>query len=121
MIHYSDITGEMMIDDGIRPTVDILNKHGFITIESCQGGEGHAYPEPLVVFEGTEFDLIRAYEVCAAHNLCVHEARRVYRKCTTIYDASGQNKIGMGWEPPINEITFGIHVETGTIFSLRCA
>ncbi|MDP4148912.1 MAG: hypothetical protein Q8937_08140 [Bacteroidota bacterium] len=107
---------EMPIDEKIRPAVDILNDHGFVTIESCEGTEGHGYPEPTVRFEGTEFDLIRAYEVCAAYNLCVLEVKRVYRKCTSIYDKSGQKILGMGWEPPINEITFGWHIKTGTIF-----
>lgn len=110
------ISTEMQIDEGIRPAVDILNENGFVTIESCEGTKGHGYPEPTVRFEGTEFDLIRAYEVCAAHKLCVLAVKRVYHKCTTIYDKSGQNEIGMTWEPPINEITFGIHIKTGTIF-----
>jgi hypothetical protein len=110
---------EMPIDEGIRAAVDILNENGFVTIESCEGSKEHGYPEPTVRFEGTEFDLIRAYEVCAAHKLCVLAVKRVYNKCATIYDKSGQTEIGMGWEPPINEITFGLHIKTGTIFLPR--
>jgi hypothetical protein len=111
---FSKQTGEMLIDEGIKPAVDILNEHGFVTIESCQGGEGHAYFDPMVRFEGTEFDLIRAWEVCAAFKLCVFEAHRVYRKCTVIYNES--EEIGETWEEPINEILFVKHLKTGTIF-----
>jgi hypothetical protein len=111
---------EMQIDEEILPAVNILNDNGFVTIESCQGTEGHGYPEPTVRFEGTEFDLIRAYEVCFANKLCVLEVKRVYRKCTTLYDKRRHKEIGMGWEPPINEITFGRHIKTGTIFLPDC-
>ena len=108
-------SGEMPIDKGILPAVEILNENGFETFESCEGGEGHAYCEPTVRFFGTEFDLIRAYELCNAHGLLVAEVKRVYRKCTIHYDKNGK-KIGEGWEPPANEITFMKSTKTGTIF-----
>lgn len=91
------IITEMPIDEGIRPAVDILNRYGFVTIESCQGVEGNGYLEPTVRFEGTEFDLIRAYEVCEAYKLCVLSVKRVYRKCATIYDEAAQKEMGTGW------------------------
>ncbi len=43
---------EPPLDEGIRETVEILIAHGVETCESCQGGEGHSYPEPTVRFEG---------------------------------------------------------------------
>jgi hypothetical protein len=32
------------LDPGIRRYVEVLNEAGVETFESCQGGEGHAYP-----------------------------------------------------------------------------
>lgn len=36
------------IDAGIRFAVRVLHARGFETCQSCEGGEGHAYPEPTV-------------------------------------------------------------------------
>ena len=109
-------SGEMPIDDGIMPAVHIMWDNGFDTFESCEGGEGHAYFEPTIRFLGTEFDLIRAYEVWTANGLIVGEVKRVYRKCTSIYDKEGKRILGHGWEQPINEIIFYKNGETETIF-----
>ena len=68
------------LDPLIRPVVELLNAHGFKTYESCQGGEGHCYQEPTVRFFGSEFDLIRAYEICKCYNINVYEAKRVFIK-----------------------------------------
>jgi hypothetical protein len=92
------------IDPLILPAVEILNKHGFKTFESCQGGEGHCFAEPTVRFEGTEFDLIRAHEVCEFYGLPVSDARRVYRK---ISENIGENTpLLWRWDTPFNELTF---------------
>lgn len=40
------------LDTGIAPVVHFLNEFGFETFESCEGGEGHAYPYPTVRFHG---------------------------------------------------------------------
>ena len=101
------------IDAGILPAVEILNKHGFETFESCQGGEGHSFPEPTVRFLGSEFDLIRAYEICECYGLTVLAAKRVYKKADVYI--SKTKHIGFAWEKPFNEITFVIHSKTGTI------
>ena len=96
------------IDELILPVVEILNNHGFKTFESCQGGKDHAFFEPTVRFEGNEFDLIRAYEICQLYNLPVYEVRRVYRK-TPVYkndNTANVSQIGETWETPFNEITF---------------
>jgi len=103
------------LDPEIRPAVEILNKHGFKTIESCQGGEGHCFSEPTVCFEGSEFDLIRAYEICEQYNLCLLEGHRVYRK-TPFHDSDETTEIGITWREPFNEIVFLKHSKTGTIF-----
>lgn len=106
------------LDVGIAPAVRILLNHGFKTFESCEGGEGHAFHDPIIRFFGSEFDLIRAFEICEAHKLNIYEARRVFRK-GDIYDHNRTKKampIGIAWENPFNEIIFLIHPRTGTIF-----
>lgn len=104
------------LDPGIKDAVILLNKYGFKTWESCQGGEGHCFPEPTVRFFGEEFDLIRAYEICVLHQLNVFDARRVYRKTSVYSDVTNGNDIGKNWDKPFNELTFLIHSKTGTIY-----
>lgn len=40
------------LDSGIRPYVKILDDNGIETFESCQGGDGHCFPEPTIRFHG---------------------------------------------------------------------
>jgi hypothetical protein len=106
------------IDKKILPAVEVLNKHGFKTFESCEGGEGHSYAEPTVRFFGSEFDLIRAFEICEVYKLAVLEAKRVYRREDIYKENKSENNIACGasWENPFNELTFVIHSTTGTIY-----
>lgn len=106
------------IDSLILPAVKILNEHGFETFESCQGGEGHCYSEPTVRFFGSEFDLLRAYEICQCYGLNVSEAKRVFIKEDIYRDNKSANVMpfGVAWGKPFNELTFVIHSKTGTIF-----
>jgi hypothetical protein len=90
------------LDKGIRPAVEILQKGGFETTESCEGGDGHCYSEPTVRFLGSEFDLFKAYQHCEQNKLNVDCVRRVF--CKEI------------WDKLFNEITFKVHPKTGTIF-----
>ena len=39
-----------ILDDGIAGAVEILVENGIETCQSCEGGEGHAYPTPTVEF-----------------------------------------------------------------------
>lgn len=96
------------VDEWIRPAVIILNKHGFKTFESCQGGEGHCYPQPTIRFEGSEFDCIRAYEICELYKLPVYEVKRVFRKTSVYRDekTTAVHLLGEAWETPFNEVTF---------------
>lgn len=38
------------LDAGIRFAVRVLHAHGIETGQSCQGGEGHSYPQPTIEF-----------------------------------------------------------------------
>jgi len=40
------------LDRGIAKTVERLRAAGVETYESCEGGPGHAYPEPTIAFRG---------------------------------------------------------------------
>jgi hypothetical protein len=66
------------IDVGIRQAVNLLQKHDIETCESCEGGPGHAYPEPTVAFYGTPEAGWRAIAVCLAYGLPVSSLRRVW-------------------------------------------
>ena len=43
---------DMPLDAGIRRYVLVLRSGGVETFESCEGGEGHAFPEPTIRFYG---------------------------------------------------------------------
>jgi hypothetical protein len=67
-----------VIDPGIAKAVSILQANGVETFESCEGGAGHAFPEPTVRFYGTPAAGPRALAVCMDHGLPVMALRRVW-------------------------------------------
>jgi hypothetical protein len=66
------------LDTGIRDAVLMLREHGVETVESCQGGEDHAYPEPTVRFAGGKAEGYRALSIALQLGLRVSELRRVW-------------------------------------------
>ena len=48
------------LDAGIREEVRILREEGIETNNSCQGGQGHSYPEPTIRFFGGHDEGYRA-------------------------------------------------------------
>ncbi len=79
------------LDAGIRQMVEVLRKNGIETFESCQGGEGHSYPEPTVRFHGQQEEGFRAFAAARAHDLPVGAIKRVW----TIHDGE---PTGPYWE-----------------------
>lgn len=67
------------LDPGIRQAVHVLNDNSVETFESCQGGSGHAYPEPTVRFHGDRYEGIRAVAAALSAGLPVTNLRRIYR------------------------------------------
>ena len=67
-----------VIDPGIARAVAILQEGGVETFESCEGGSGHAFPEPTIRFYGTPAAGPRALAVCMDHGLPVLALRRVW-------------------------------------------
>jgi hypothetical protein len=66
------------LDKGILRAVEILNQFGIETFESCEGGPGHAYPEPTVRFHGQREEVFKALSICLQHNLPVSSIRRIW-------------------------------------------
>jgi hypothetical protein len=58
--------------------VTALNEGGIDTFESCEGGTGHAYPEPTVRFQGGLAAGWKALSVAQEKGLPVAELRRVW-------------------------------------------
>ena len=68
----------MPIDAGIAEALRVLMQHGVETYESCEGGPGHAYPEPTVAFHGDRQKGFHAFSVAMTYRLPVRELRRVW-------------------------------------------
>ena len=67
------------LDFGIAPAVHALVDAGVETFESCEGGEGHAYPEPAVRFHGNRAEGLRALSVAIQAGLPVLELSRLWQ------------------------------------------
>jgi len=66
------------LDPGIQEAVTVLISAGIETFESCEGGTGHAYPEPTVRFHGDRSEGFRALAAAMQAGLSVAELRRVW-------------------------------------------
>lgn len=82
---------DLGLDRGISDAVRVLREAEVETFESCEGGEGHAYPEPTVRFHGDSPEGLRALAVAMGAELPVMELRRVW----TIQD---EEPNGPWWE-----------------------
>ncbi|HYM15048.1 MAG TPA: hypothetical protein VEZ14_05775 [Dehalococcoidia bacterium] len=56
----------------------MLIANGVETFESCEGGNGHAYAEPTVRFEGQHSEGLRALSVAMENGMPVRELRRAW-------------------------------------------
>ena len=66
------------LDPGIREAVETLRSAGVETFESCEGGSGHAYPEPTIRFHGERPEGFKALAAAMQAGLAVAELRRVW-------------------------------------------
>jgi hypothetical protein len=73
------------IDAGIARAVRILQENGIETFESCEGGEGHAFPEPTVRFYGRHTGF-KAFTVAMEHGLPVMALRLTYYEYDRVLD-----------------------------------
>ena len=66
------------LDKGIAPYVKALIEDKIETFESCQGGEGHSYPEPSIRFHGDRSEGFRALAVAIRRQLPIKALRRIW-------------------------------------------
>lgn len=64
------------LDPGIRRYVLLLRANGVETYESCEGGDGHSFPEPTVRFHGEHAEGFRALSVALSLRFPVADLRR---------------------------------------------
>lgn len=79
------------LDNGIEKEVSTLAEHGIETFESCEGGEGHAYPEPTVRFHGDKSEGFKALAIAMQNGLKPSKLGRVW-------DIIDEEPIGAYWE-----------------------
>jgi hypothetical protein len=66
------------LDPGIARAVRTLRDGGIETFESCEGGEGHSFPEPTVRFDGGPEAGWRALAVCLSYGFPVRRLERYW-------------------------------------------
>ena len=76
-IDFIEGTG-LPLDAGIKPYVIALRDAGIETFESCEGGEGHALPEPTVRFHGGMAEGFKAFGLARERGLPVLSLRLAY-------------------------------------------
>ncbi len=69
---------ELPLDRWISFAVKVLSEGGVETYESCEGGEGHSFPEPTVRFHGNHVEGFRAYAIAVNYGLPVFSLRRFW-------------------------------------------
>jgi hypothetical protein len=80
------------IDPGIVKAVKHLQAGRIETFESCEGGPGHAFPEPTVRFYGTPEAGWHAVAICLASGMPILALRRVW------YILDSNEPTGPQWE-----------------------
>lgn len=73
-----EVSLDMPLDASIADAVRVLQSAGIETFESCQGGDGHAYPEPTIRFHGQRGDGFRALGIAIQAGLRVAYLRRIW-------------------------------------------
>ena len=72
--------------------VERLQASGIETFESCEGGPGHAYTEPTVIFHGIPEAGWRAVGICLAYGLPIMSLRRIWN--VSVFYGSQQAALG---------------------------
>jgi hypothetical protein len=85
------------LDRGIKRAVELLRAGGVETFESCEGGSGHAFPDPTVRFVGGPEAGWLAVSICLANGLPIASLRRYW-------DVLDRNDVtGPHWEVVFRE------------------
>jgi hypothetical protein len=91
MVFASEICPHYPVDLGIVRAVKVLLDSDVEAFESCEGGEGHAFPQPTIRFGGTVEAGWRALAICLNFGFPVSALRRYW----TI---DGREPVGPSWE-----------------------
>jgi hypothetical protein len=70
------MTYDPPLDEGIKDIVLTLNEAGIDTFSSCEGGEGHIFHEPTVLFDGSRRKAFRAFRIAMKNNFPVLALRK---------------------------------------------
>jgi len=76
--YAASIDPSMPVDRGIVRAVRVLRDAGFVTIESCEGGEGHSYPEPTIKFQATRAGGWHALGTLMDYGFPIHRIGRMW-------------------------------------------
>ena len=76
--YHAEIGVDLPLDRWIGFAVKVLRDAGIETFESCEGGKGHAFPEPTVRFHGTSTTGFHAFSVATENGLPVLAVRRCW-------------------------------------------
>jgi len=79
------------LDKGIARAVNTLMDARIECFESCQGGKGHARPEPFIKFSGEQPEGLKALSVAMYAGLNVTRLQRVW-------DVQDGEIVGPWWE-----------------------
>lgn len=82
---------DSVLDPGIAPMVELLRIHGIETFESCQGGQGHAFSEPIIRFHGDLWQGYKVVTILMQHGFSLVSLRRYW---TILYG----ELVGPKWE-----------------------
>jgi len=66
------------LDPGIAAYVEALRAAGVATFESCEGGQGHAFPEPTIRFAGERAEGFRVLALALERGFPVRAIRRYW-------------------------------------------
>jgi hypothetical protein len=78
LLHSHGLDLDMPLDAGIAHAVHVLRAAGIETIESCQGGDGHPFPEPTVRLVGGPGEGFRALGEAIRAGLSPRSIARVW-------------------------------------------
>ncbi len=86
------------LDTGIAPYVAALRESGIETFESCEGGNGHSYPEPTIRFHGDRSEGFKALAIATQRQLPIAALRRIW----TILEGE---PVGPYWEITFSQMS----------------
>lgn len=78
MLKHVPTDCDMPIDAGIVYAVAVLRSGGVETYESCEGGDGHAFPEATIRFSGNSGAGYHALSLAITYGLPVAALRRAW-------------------------------------------